>query len=92
MILALAALKGWHMEAINVKSTYLYGKPAKEIYMEQPEGFKVPGKEFKVLRLLCALYSLKQARLAWWNALNESMSELGFEHLKYKPRIFLYKK
>ena len=49
MMLALAALKGWHMEALDVKSTYLYGKLDEEIYMEQPEGFKVPGKEFKVL-------------------------------------------
>ena len=91
-MLALAALEGWHMEALNVKSAHLYGKLDKEIYMEQPEGFKVPGKEFKVLQLLCALYGLKQARLAWWNALNKSMSELGFERLKSEPGIFLYKK
>ena len=80
------------MEDLDVKSAYLYGKLDKEIYMEQPEGFKVPGKEFKVLQLLCTLYGLKQTRLAWWNALNESMSELGFECLKSKPGIFLYKK
>ena len=80
------------MEALNVKSTYLYGKLDEEIYMEQPKGFKVPGKEFKVLQLLRALYGLKQAGLAWWNALNESMSELSFECLKSKPGIFLYKK
>ena len=48
-MLALATLKGWHMKALDVKSTYLYGKLDKEIYMEQPKGFKVPGKEFKVL-------------------------------------------
>ena len=48
-MLALAAFKGWNMEALNVKSAYLYGKLDKEIYMEQPKGFKVPGKEFKVL-------------------------------------------
>ena len=91
-MLALAALEGWHMEALNVKSAYLYGKLDEEIYMEQPKGFKVPGKEFKVLRLLCALYGLKQAGFTWWNALNESMSELSFKRLKSEPRIFLYKK
>ena len=91
-MLALAALEGWHMEALDVKSAYLYGKLDEEIYMEQSKGFKVPGKEFKVLRLLHALYGLKQAGLAWWNALNKSMSELGFKRLKSEPRIFLYKK
>ena len=47
MMLALAALKGWHMEALNVKSTYLYGKLDKEIYMEQPEASKFPAKSSK---------------------------------------------
>ena len=91
-MLALATLEEWHMEALDVKSAYLYGKLNEEIYMEQPKGFKVPGKEFKVLQLLCILYSLKQAGLAWWNKLNESMPELGFERLKSEPGIFLYKK
>ena len=33
--------------------------------MEQPEGFKIPKQENKVLHLQCALYGLKQVRLAW---------------------------
>ena len=52
--------------------------------MKQPEGFRVPGQEHKVLRLLHALYSLKQAGLTWWEILNESMKELRFECLKQK--------
>ena len=43
--------------------------------MEQPEGFKIPGSENKVLHLKQALYSLKQAGLTWWNALNDPMKE-----------------
>ena len=60
--------------------------------MKQLEGFRVPGQEHKVLRLLCALYGLKQAGLAWWETLNESMKELGFECLKSDAGIFLYRK
>jgi hypothetical protein len=45
--------------------------------MEQPEGFKIPGKENKVMRLKRAIYGLKQAALAWWKALDGSMSRLG---------------
>ena len=33
------------IDQINVKTTFLHGDLDKEIYMEQPEGFKVEGKE-----------------------------------------------
>jgi len=33
--------------------------------MEQPEEFKIRGKEYKVLCLQRAIYELKQAILAW---------------------------
>ena len=92
LMLALAALENWHIESLDVHSAYLYGKLTEEIYMKQPEGFRVPGQEHKVLRLLHALYGLKQAGLAWWETLNESMKELRFEHLKSDAGIFLYQK
>lgn len=33
------------MHSIDVKTAYLYGKLDEEIYMEQLEGFKLPGQE-----------------------------------------------
>ena len=36
--------------------TFLNGELEEEIYMEQPEGFIVPGKEKKVCRLVKSLY------------------------------------
>ena len=66
LIFAMAALENWTLTGLDVRKAYLYGELDEEIYMEQPEGFKVPGKGDKVLRLKCALYGLKQAGLAWW--------------------------
>ena len=43
------------MQAVDVKTAFLYGKLDEEIYMQQPEGFKLRGQETKVLRLLRAL-------------------------------------
>jgi hypothetical protein len=63
LICALAALKKWHMSALNMHNAYLYSELSKEIYMEQPEGYKALGKEHKVLCLHKALYNLKQAGL-----------------------------
>ena len=66
MMLGLSVLEDWHIEALDVKTTFLYGKLDKEIYMEQPEGFRLKGPNAKkVLCLHCALYGLKQSALAW---------------------------
>ena len=59
LMLVLAALENWYIIGLDVRSAYLYGKLDKEIYMEQPKGFAVPGQERKVLCLWCALYGLK---------------------------------
>ena len=91
MMIALASLEGWHILALDVKSTFLYGKLDKEIYMEQPEGFKAKGQEQKVLHLHRALYGLCQAALAWWKELASSMKCLGFKHLSSDAGIFIYK-
>ena len=64
LILAMAALQNWDITGLDVRNTFLYGKLDEEIYMEQPEGFCVPGQEHKVPELQCALCSLKQAGLA----------------------------
>jgi len=92
LMLALATLENWYITGLDVWSAYLYGKLDKEIYMEQPKGFAVPRQEHKVVRLWRALYGLKQASLAWWHTLDESLKELGFEHLKSEAGFFFYKK
>ena len=46
---------------IDVKSAFLNGYLEEEIFVEQPEGFLVQGKEEKVYLLKKALYGLKQA-------------------------------
>ena len=63
ILLALAVIKDWELEALDVKTAFLCGKLDKEIYMEQPEGFIK--KEGYVCQLLCTLYGLKQASLEW---------------------------
>ena len=60
-ILAHAALLDWEIEAMDVKTAFLYGELKEEIYMEQPEGFVVKGQEKKVCKLIKSIYGLKQA-------------------------------
>jgi len=58
--------------------------------MEQPEDFKLPGKENKVWRLCKVLYSLKQAGLSWWHTIIQSMLALGFKRCKSDAGIYYY--
>jgi hypothetical protein len=89
MLFATAALENWYISALDVKTAFLYGKLDEEIYMEQPEGFKVKGQEDKVLRLRRALYGLKQAALAWWKELDQSVQQLGFKRLYADAGLFV---
>ena len=63
LLLALAALKDWEIEHMDIKTAFLNPTLDKEVYMEQPEGFEIPSSSRG--RLICQLkkllYSLKQA-------------------------------
>ena len=58
-----------------MKTTFLHGDLEEEIYMEQPEGFQVKGKQDLVYRLRKSLYGLKQAPRQWYRKF-ESVMEL----------------
>jgi hypothetical protein len=46
---------------MDVKIALLNGNLDDEVYMDQPEGFVLPGNGRKVCKLVKSLYSLKQA-------------------------------
>ena len=41
LMLALSALENWYITGLDVKSAFLYGELDEELYMEQPESFKM---------------------------------------------------
>jgi hypothetical protein len=61
LLIALAAHEGWEVHHMNVKLAFLNGYLQEEVYVEQPMGFIVAGKEHKVLKLKKALYGLHEA-------------------------------
>src|SRR5438105_5542782 len=88
LLLALAAHRGWFVHHMDVKSAFLNGDLHEEVYVVQPPGFVVTGKEHKVLRLHKALYGLRQAPRAWNAKLDATLEALGFtrsdsEHAVY---------
>jgi hypothetical protein len=53
-----------HAYIYVLKSAFLNGDLKEEVYVHQPSGFVIPGKEGKVLRLRKTLYDLRQAPMA----------------------------
>ena len=90
LVMALAALEGWHWSGLDVSKAFLYGDLDEEVYMEQPEGFAVKGQERKVMRLHKAIYGLKQAALSWWKALTKSTKAMGWVRLTSDAGVFFY--
>ncbi|KAF3671469.1 putative tyrosyl-DNA phosphodiesterase 2-like [Capsicum annuum] len=79
MLIALAAVYGFEIHQMDVKTAVLNGELEEEIYMEQPEGFVVLGKENKVCKLIKSLYGLKQAPKQWHSKFDQTMLANGFK-------------
>nr|ABB47015.1 retrotransposon protein, putative, unclassified [Oryza sativa Japonica Group] len=87
-LLALAAQEGWGVHQMDVKSAFLNGDLKEEVYMHQPSGFVIPGKEGKVLRLHKALYGLRQAPRAWNDKFDSTLKGMGFEQSPHEAAIY----
>ncbi|KAL0366308.1 UNVERIFIED_CONTAM: Retrovirus-related Pol polyprotein from transposon TNT 1-94 [Sesamum radiatum] len=62
VLIAIAALYDLEIHQMDVKTAFLNGELDEEIYMEQPEGFVVPGQEKK--RMLTKHFDMKDMGLA----------------------------
>ena len=60
-ILSIVSIEDFHLEQLDVKIAFLHGDLDEEIYMAQPQGFEVKGKENLVCKLKKSLYGLNQA-------------------------------
>jgi hypothetical protein len=78
LILAIAVSLDLELWQIDFESAFLNGKMKEEVYMRQPEGFVVKGKEDHVCRLLRSLYGTMQAGHTWWHELDKTYTDLGY--------------
>jgi len=73
-----------------MKTSFLHGDLGEEIFMAQPKGFEVQGKENLVCKLHKSLHGLKQAPRKWYKKFNEFMRNSRFH--RYEEDHYCYVK
>jgi hypothetical protein len=73
---------------MDAKSVFLNGDLKLEVYVHQPPGFVIPGKEGEVLHLRKALYGLRQAPRAWNAKLDSTLKGMGFTPSPHEATIY----
>ena len=88
VLLAMVAHQDLELEQLDVKTAFLHGKLEDDIYMTQPEGFQVLGKEDYVCKLMRSLYGLKQSPRQWYKRFDSYMIQLGYNRSPYDCCVY----
>jgi len=92
VLLALAACKSWKLWQMDVKNAFLHGELDKDIYMEQPRGFKSKIHPEYVCKLKKVLYVLKQAPRAQYGKFGEFLIQNSFKIAPSNSSLFMKSK
>ncbi|KAL9267166.1 Retrovirus-related Pol polyprotein from transposon TNT 1-94-like protein [Drosera capensis] len=90
-VLSLTATLDLKMEQMDVKTAFLHGDLEEEIYMEQPDGFRVKDKEDYVCRLKRSLYDLKQAPRQWYKKFESAICGQDYKKTTSDHCVFVNK-
>jgi hypothetical protein len=89
IIISLALVFDWKLHQMDVKTAFLNGEVEQEVYIEQPEGFVIHGKESHVCKHKKSLYGLKQAPGAWYGRIDSFLQSLGFSKSIAYPNLYI---
>jgi hypothetical protein len=79
IIMALVAYYDLELHQMDVKTAFLNGDLEENVYMAQPKGFVVKGKENMGCRLKKSIYGLKQASRQWYLKFDNTIRKFGFK-------------
>ncbi|KAL9273860.1 Retrovirus-related Pol polyprotein from transposon TNT 1-94-like protein, partial [Drosera capensis] len=91
VILGLVASLDLELEQMDVKTAFLHGDLEEEIYMVQPEGFVISGKEHLVCKLKKSLYGVKQAPRQWYKKFDSFMVGHGYKRTAADHCVYIRK-
>ncbi|KAK2454958.1 hypothetical protein QL285_002459 [Trifolium repens] len=89
LVIALACSRRWPLFHLDVKSAFLNGPLEEDVYVKQPPGFELKGKDDKVLKLHKALYGLKQAPRAWNKRIDSFLVMQGFKKCSVEYGVYV---
>ena len=82
LLLTFVVAFGWHTQQVDYVATYTQAPIDRNMYMEFPRGFTVPGgvdRKAFVLKLHCNMYGQKQAGRVWYKHLHKRLiTKAGF--------------
>ncbi|KAL4031342.1 hypothetical protein IC575_009619 [Cucumis melo] len=88
LILSIAVHFDMFIEQMDVTTTFLHGELEEVIYMAQPKGYEVKGKEDMVCRLHKSLYGLKQSPRQWYIRFDTFILKQGFHRNSYDACVY----
>lgn len=87
-ILAITAYRDLEITLLDVKTAFRYGTLKEQVFMEQPDGFIVAGKEDHVCLLEKSLYGLKQAPRVWNEKFNLFLVKFGLSRCESDSCVY----
>lgn len=91
LILAIVSHLDLELFQMDVKTAFLNGELDEEIYMDQPIGFEVKGKEHKVCRLKHSIYGFKELSRQWYFRFHQTITLIAFEMLDEDHCVYVKK-
>lgn len=86
--MAIAAERDLELRQIDVKTAFLNGIIDGEIYIKQPEGYIVEGRENEVCKLSKSIYGICQASRIWNQTLHQALTEFGLSQSDVDPCVY----